>query len=125
MEYRDDFMKLWASLPDDVQDMLKKAMEESSATNEEQFLAEIMIGECPLCRGNNTKDCEEVDGIEDCTVGLCMRCGYVWCSECGRPLTSDIHCKHWDICDECGQSDEYGMCDIDPLECETLNKELD
>jgi hypothetical protein len=125
MDHKDDFMKIWASLPDDVQDMLKKAMEESSASTEDQFLAEIMIGECPHCRHNNTKDCEEVDGIEDCTVGLCMRCGYVWCSECGRPLIDGIHCKHWEICDQCDQADEYGMCDIDPLDCDKLNKELD
>jgi hypothetical protein len=125
MDHKDDFKKLLSSLPYDMQEILKKALEESSATTEEQFLAEIMIGECPYCKSNNTKDCEEVDGIEDCTVGLCMRCGYLWCSECGRSLIHNINCKHWNICDRCDQADEFGICDIDPLECDTLNKELD
>jgi len=124
MEDNDEILRIWASLPKDIQETLKKAVDESSAVTEEQFIAEIMIGECPKCGSKNTKDCEEIEGIEDLTVGLCMNCGFLWCSECGRPLVHGTSCKHWEICDECEEADEMGMCDIDPIECEKLNKEL-
>ena len=124
MEDNDEILRIWASLPKDIQETLKKAVDESSAVTEEQFIAEIMIGECPKCGSKNTKDCEEIEGIEDLTVGLCMNCGFLWCSECGRPLVHVTYCKHWEICDECEEADEMGMCDIDPIECEKLNKEL-
>jgi hypothetical protein len=125
MEDKDSFWEVWNSLPKDVQEALQKAIEESSAISEEQFIAEVMIGDCPKCGSTNTKDCDSVDGIEDFTVGLCMKCGYLWCSECGRPLMNDIHCEHWEICDTCDEADEIGFCDIDPLECKKLKDELD
>ncbi len=124
MEDNDGILKIWASLPKDIQEALKKSVEESSAVTEEQFIAEIMIGECPHCGSKNTKDCEEMEGIEDFTVGLCMNCGFLWCSECGRSLFQNIRCKHWEICDKCDEADEMGMCEVDPIECEKLNKEL-
>lgn len=125
MEDNDEILNLWASLPKDLQQKLKKIAEESSAATDEQFIAEVMIGECPRCGSNHTKDCDEVDGIEDLTVGLCMRCGYLWCSECGRSLTQNIQCEHWEICEECEEADETGFCDIDPMECQKLKDELD
>jgi hypothetical protein len=124
MEDSKDFNEMWDSLPEDIQETLKKAIEESSAETEDQFLAEIMIGECPQCESDQTKDCENVDGIEDFSVGLCMDCGYLWCSECGRSLVRGVKCKHWAICDTCDQADEIGYCGIDAPDCEKLNDEL-
>jgi hypothetical protein len=124
MEDSKDFSEMWDSLPNDIQETLKKAVEESSAVSEEQFIAEIMIGECPNCSSNQTKDCEKVGGIEDFSVGLCMNCGYLWCSECGRPLNKNTKCKHWEICDTCDKADEIGYCGIYALDCEKLNNEL-
>jgi hypothetical protein len=124
MEDSKDFLKIWDSLPKDIQETLKRVVEESSSTSEEQFIAEIMIGECAKCGSNQTKDCEKVEGIEDFSVGLCINCGYLWCSECGRSLVQDIKCKHWVICDTCEKADELGYCDIDALDCEKLNKDL-
>jgi len=124
MEDSKDFSEIWDSLPEEVQDTLKKAVEESNSVTEEQFLAEIMIGECPKCNSNQTKDCEKVEGIEDFSVGLCMDCGYLWCSECDRPVEKNITCKHWEICDTCDQNDDIGFCGIDPVECEKINDAL-
>jgi hypothetical protein len=124
MEESKDFSKIWDSLPEDIQETLKKAIEESNAETEEQFLAEIMIGECPQCESDQTKDCENVDGIEDFSVGLCMKCGYLWCSECRRSLVQGVKCKHWAICETCDQTDEIGYCGIDAPDCEKLNNEL-
>ena len=119
-----DFSEIWDSLPEDIQDDLKKAIDESSAETEEQFLAEIMIGECPKCNSIQTKDCDKVEGIGDLTVGLCMDCGYLWCSECERAVVKNIKCKHWEICDACDQEDDIGFCGIDPIDCEKLNDDL-
>ncbi|MHA2062348.1 MAG: hypothetical protein ACW963_08685 [Candidatus Sifarchaeia archaeon] len=124
MEDKKDFSEIWDSLPKDIQKTLRKAVEESSAASEEQFIAEIMIGECPNCGSNQTKDCEKVEGIEDISVGLCMNCGYLWCSECGRSLVKNTKCNHWEICDTCDKADEIGFCGIDALDCEKLKDEL-
>ena len=106
-------------------DTLRKAIEESDAITAEQFISGIMIGECPKCGNKNTKDCEEIEGIEEISVGICMNCGFLWCSECGRQLIDTIRCKHWEICDKCDQADDMGICSIDPIECEKLDEELD
>jgi hypothetical protein len=124
MEGNDGILKTWASLPKDVQEALRKSVEESSAVPAEQFLAEMLTGECPQCGSRNTKDCAEMRGIEDFTVGICMNCGMLWCSECGRSLFQNVHCKHWEICDKCDEANEMRMCEVDPMECEKLNKEL-
>jgi hypothetical protein len=125
MDENDEILEIWASLPKDIREILSKAMEESSAVTDEQFIAEIMIGQCSRCGSKNTKDCEEIEGIEDSTVGLCMNCGHLWCSQCGRPMKGNASCRHWDICDECEESNEMGLCESDPMECERLRRALD
>jgi hypothetical protein len=86
MKDKDDFTKVWGTLPVDLQDELAKAMEESSAELPEELLNEIFVGECPECGSRGTRDCEEVPEVEDITLGLCNTCGYLWCTECGRPV---------------------------------------
>lgn len=120
MKDKDDILKISASLPEDIKEMLKKAVAKSSALTNEQFITEVIIGKCPQCGSNQTKNCEKVEGIEDFTVGLCMGCGYLWCSECGKQLVNNIHCNHWDICRKCDEVDESGFCGIDLMECKKL-----
>jgi len=60
----------WKFLPQEIQEALKKAFDET--TSKEDFISEIMIGACPICESNVTRDCDEVDGIQDITIGLCM-----------------------------------------------------
>ncbi|MEW6053632.1 MAG: hypothetical protein AB1552_07585 [Nitrospirota bacterium] len=115
-----DLFNRYVSLPEDIKILLKKAREKSSAVSREQFLAEVMTGKCPECGSSETKNCEKAEGIEDFTVGLCVRCGFLWCSECGKPLSKTLHCIHWDICRKCEISDESGYCGNDLLECKKL-----
>jgi hypothetical protein len=118
------FYEVWDTLPEEIRDYLKEAIEESST--KEQFISAIMVGECPKCESANTVDCEEVQGIEDNTLGLCRNCGYFWCLECGSPLISGIVCGHWKICDECEEEkDEFGSCGIPTWECKYIEKWLE
>jgi len=112
-----DLLATVAALRADIRKMIEKAMERTSASNEEQFLAQVMTGVCPGCGRNQIKDCRQVQGIDDITIGLCMQCGFIWCLECGRSLIGDVHCDHWDVCIKC---DEVDDCDIDLKECEKL-----
>lgn len=122
-ENSEQFYEAWDTLPEEIRDYLKKAFEESPT--EEQFISSVMVGECPKCGSANTVDCDEIEGIEDPTLGLCRNCGYFWCLECGTHLTSGITCGHWEICDECGvYKDDYEDCGIPAWECEHINKWL-
>jgi hypothetical protein len=56
MEDNDEILRIWASLPKDIQKTLRKAAEESSAITEKQFIAEIMIGECLHCGGSADRE---------------------------------------------------------------------
>jgi len=89
-----DFMKEWIFLPLDIQKELQKAIEESTAENAEEFAWEIMVGPCPKCGYQKTMDCEGIEGIDDPTVGLCKRCGFLWCTECGSALGANLDCGH-------------------------------
>jgi hypothetical protein len=94
------------------------------------FLNEFLVGECPRCGSINTHDCEaeheEINPynpretiksgsscgvaleVDDITVGHCDDCDYLWCLECGSELTLDSPvCVHWEICEECGKTEEY------------------
>ena len=123
-EAPEQFYDVWDTLPVEIQDYLKKIAEESHSA--EQFISAVMVGECPKCRSTNTVDCDEIQGIEDVTLGLCRNCGYFWCLECGSHLTSGIICGHWAICDECGvDKDEFEDCGIPIWECEHIEKWLE
>ncbi len=120
----EEFHNVWDTIPVEIQDYLKKIVEESPS--EEQFISAVMVGECPKCGSSNTVDCDEIEGIEDPTLGLCRNCGYFWCLECGTHLTSGIICGHWEICDKCGEEkDEFGDCGIPIWECEHIAKWLE
>jgi hypothetical protein len=122
---KSDFMKEWISFPLDLQDELLEAIEESTAETAEEFAWEILVGPCPKCGNDKTRDCEGIAGIDDPTVGLCKRCGFSWCSECGASLGPNIICGHWEICESCGNlKDEDGLCGYATLECDIIQKWL-
>jgi hypothetical protein len=123
-ENPEQFYEAWDTLPEEIRDYLEKAIEESPT--EEQFISAVMVGECPECGSTNTVDCDEIQGIEDATLGLCRNCGYFWCLECGSHLTSGIVCGHWAVCEECGvYKDDYENCGIPTWECEHIKKWLE
>jgi DNA-directed RNA polymerase subunit RPC12/RpoP len=118
MKEENHFMELWKALPKEVQDELARAVEESSATSPEEFAWEIFVGACPHCGSKETRDCEEIGGIEDVTIGLCNKCGYLWCTECGRSVVKGVACEHWGICEEClGKKGKVDDCVIPTSEC--------
>jgi len=122
MKDKDDFTKAWEALPKDLQDELVKAIEESSAESPEELLNEIFVGECPECGSRDTRDCEEMAEVEDITLGLCNSCGYLWCTECGRPVEKGSACEHWEICDKCNRrKNKFGDCGIPTWECEKVS----
>jgi len=107
----------WKALPEDVQDALKKAFDE--AISEEDFV------NCPKCKNAHTKDCDEVDAIQDRSIGLCMDCGHLFCLACKRDLSQNLNCKHWEICETCIEADENLSCEIGPAKCTRIVIELD
>jgi len=115
-----DLYNICLSFRRDIRIVLKRALELSTAVTEEQFLSEL-IGECPHCGSGQTKDCQHVEGIEDFTVGLCVKCGYLWCIECGKSLAKNTNCTHWEICRKCDAAGMSGLCGSDPMRCAKLN----
>jgi|SRR5208283_2369537 len=114
--------QVWKSLPQEIQDALKKAMDQASS--EEDFVAGTMIGACPKCKSTVTRDCDEINGIQDITIGLCMECGHLFCTECRGDLSKNLNCKHWEICENCIEADENFSCETGPANCKKLKSEL-
>ena len=83
-----------------------------------------MIGDCPKCKSTATRDCDEIEGIQDCTIGLCMDCGHLFCSECRQDLSQNLNCKHWEICETCIEADENLLRKTGPEKCKKLKSEL-
>ena len=87
---------LWfamTKLPREVQEGLFTLIEKHD--NVDEFISAVMVGECPKCGSEKTRDAEDIKSMDDATVGVCMDCGYVWCLECGEPL-DEWPCPHWD-----------------------------
>jgi len=70
---------------------------ERSATGDE-FVNQIMIGDCPKCGSSQTGDCDKDPEIEDPTVARCFACGQMWCPDCGELFSGkpDHDCPVWD-----------------------------
>ena len=117
----DDLSRLWGDLPKDVREKLIEAVGGSDASAMEEFLSEMFIGDCPHYGSRVTGDCEDEPDIEDVTVGICFDCGYLWCAECGRPVTWDLPCEHWAICEKCPEADGSGDCGLFAWECEKVS----
>lgn len=112
----ENFDMLWELLPPEIQDALRKAVEEKKERPKAGRGG--VIRSCPRCGGKDTTDCDRVLGIEDSTIGLCIGCGYLWCLECDAALLTDILCGHWQICTYCGEKkDASGYCNTVAWEC--------
>jgi len=67
------------------------------ADSEDEFVDAIFIGPCPKCGSESTQNCESEPGIESFVVGKCTVCGWLWCSECGAPVSrKDPECRNPD-----------------------------
>ncbi|MDD4889348.1 MAG: hypothetical protein PHU85_05410 [Phycisphaerae bacterium] len=63
---------------------LEKLMANSSSA--EDFVNQVMIGDCPKCGSADTEDCGNDPELEGIGVARCRSCGWLWCAMCGREL---------------------------------------
>jgi hypothetical protein len=90
---------LLAGMPPDVLDELREAMEDCDTA--EDFADQIFVGDCPKCGSRKTGNCEADPEIDCILAGRCYECGHLWCTECGRVLTSEApECPCWDEDDD-------------------------
>lgn len=95
--------------------------EEELSPEDEEFLRSVFVGDCPDCGSAKTSCGDEIEQIDDPTVGYCEECGLLWCLECGMYIEAGSVCPHWDVCDACPEEkDEFGECGINPLECPVI-----
>lgn len=109
--------------------ILRTIVDKSEQLRRDSFISSIMVGKCPNCGGANTHDCESEkfeyskitkeimktgskcwasQKIDDITIGHCDDCNFLWCLECGSPISEDkTVCSHWAICGDCGKDWEY------------------
>ncbi|MHB8894239.1 MAG: hypothetical protein ACYC99_03555 [Candidatus Geothermincolia bacterium] len=88
---------------------------------DEEFLRAVFVGDCPDCASGKTLSGDEIEQIDDPTVGYCEDCGLLWCLECGMYIDAGSVCGHWDVCDECPEEkDEFNECGLPPSECPTI-----
>ena len=59
---------------------IAKVFDQSSSG--EDFVNQIMVGQCPNCGSTSTGDCENDPEIEDPCIGRCTGCGQLWCCDC-------------------------------------------
>lgn len=74
---------------------------ENSASGEE-FINQIMVGDCPKCGSSKTADCENDPEIADPCVVRCFDCGQLWCPDCGELFTDNFashECPAWEDID--------------------------
>ncbi len=102
MSIDDEVKKIIESMPPDAQAQLKDAFARSET--EDDFLALTLIGPCPKCGNELTKN--DYDDAEDAeedemnpTIGICPECDHRWCIECGLPV-SEGDCPHWKAYDD-------------------------
>lgn len=71
----------------------------------EQRVAEVEVAKDVVRIGS---DCPTAMRLDDLTIGHCDDCSYLWCLECGSELSIDKPmCGHWEICEDCGKTDEF------------------
>jgi hypothetical protein len=86
--------------------------------SEDEFLRLVFVGDCPACESEKTVCCDEIEGIDDPTIGMCEACGFMWCLECGFEVRRGEDCGHWEVCDNCDEEkDEFEDCGIPASEC--------
>jgi len=114
-EKTDNPDSMWELLPGEIQQALRKAVAEKKETTRP---VRGVIRLCPRCGERDTTDCDRVMGIEDVTIGLCLRCGYLWCLECETALLTSVLCGHWQVCAHCRErKDPSGCCSTVAWKC--------
>lgn len=107
------------ALTDEDRRLLGEALVQ--AETGEEFIASVMVGQCPRCGSSNVDDCENDRAINDICVGQCFDCDFLWCLECGEPLHRDSpHCPHWSVCEQCEEGQKEFGCETPPWECEKI-----
>jgi hypothetical protein len=108
-------------LPPEIVEELKNISDNSKSPDD--FIRQILVGNCPICGIDNTDDCENNTFADNC-VGICNSCKALWCLECGFIFKKDqTECGHWEICEQCNMPDhEEGMCSILDEECDKIKK---
>ncbi len=110
---------MWELLPSEIQDSLRKAVEEKRGKPKAERGG--VIRSCPRCGTTDTANCDRVAGIDDVTIGLCISCGYLWCLECDAALLTTILCGHWQVCTHCGEKkDAAGLCNTAAWKCKHI-----
>jgi hypothetical protein len=105
-------------LPEDMQDFLLNALEESK--DQKDFIRLLTVGNCPVCGSENTRDCEGTP-LDDPTVYICLDCNSMGCLECGVIFKEGQNiCKHWEICDDCEFYIEEEGCGVPADECSII-----
>lgn len=101
--------KLFDSMPEEAKNELMDML--AKAETEEDFLAFAMIGPCPRCGNELTKDGESMAENEDegdPTVGFCPECQHQWCTDCGQEVKEGVECPHWNAWEAyCQEHDMY------------------
>jgi hypothetical protein len=72
--------EILAGMDEETQQALIEAVQRSSSVDD--FVNSIMVGDCPSCGSSDVDDCGDDPEIDDITVGRCLQCGQMWCTEC-------------------------------------------
>ena len=91
--------QLLESIPPELVDQFQEIAD--ATTSEDEFVNAIMVGPCPECDSDSTRDCENDPEIEDPTIGKCDNCGQLWCCDCDETFrtvqaANDHECPFWD-----------------------------
>lgn len=79
-------LEVLADMPSDVVDQLRETFVKSISA--EDFVNQIMVGDCPKCGSESTGDCEADPDIEHIGIGRCFECGQLWCPFCAELFTT-------------------------------------
>jgi hypothetical protein len=82
-----EMREIMKAMPPEAMEELRKAAAGSKTT--EEFVHRIMVGPCPRCGSDRTRDCGADPQIEDPATGRCLACGQLWCTFCERLLTAE------------------------------------
>jgi hypothetical protein len=106
-----------------VDGLLEQLASEASplSAEEEEILRPMVAPDCPDCGSKRTFSGDEIEQIDDPTVGYCEECGLLWCLECDLYIEAGKTCPHHEICDACPEEkDEFGDCGVLPADCPTI-----
>jgi len=81
-----------AAMNPDIVAQIRKIFDQSETG--EEFVNQIMVGDCPQCGSSKTGDCENDPEIDDPCVGRCFECGQLWCLDCGEYFKANQAINH-------------------------------